>query len=102
MSKKVKDAIILMFISIIPTSFFLFLGYCDFADYQDQKNGFLCDCRSEFGADYAEFFIKGLISIISGIIIVCLRIILDKKARKSLRLTLFVGIFIISILLFIL
>ena len=100
MSKKVKDVIILIFISVIPTIFFLFLGYCDFADYQAFKNGELCDCRSEFGFDYAEFFIKGLISIISGIIIVSLRVIFDRKAKKLFRLTLFVVIFLISVLLF--
>lgn len=79
MSKKTKDVIILICISAISAVFFFFCSCCEFADHQAYESGEICECHGEFGFEYTEFFIRGLVSVISGMIIVFLRIVLDKK-----------------------
>lgn len=100
MSEKTKDVIILICISAISAIFFFFCSYCEFADHQAYESGEICECHGEFGFEYTEFFIRGLVSVISGMIIVFLRIVLEKKLKRPFWSILFIVTFLINALLF--
>lgn len=96
MSKKTKDVIIIICISVISAAFYFFISYCEFTDYQAYQNGDLCECHSEFGFHYTEYFIKGLVSVISGIIMVFIRNVL-KENMKIIPAVLIIVTILISV-----